>query len=69
MLIFDKRLKPCPIKSCNGDAYYEEKTYDRGVTEIYVGCAKCGLRGHKVCLSKLDRKDFIQSIIDYWNDR
>ena len=69
MLVFDERLKPCPIKSCGGSAYYEEKTYGDCVTEIVVGCAKCGLRGHKAHLTKSSQKDYIKSVIDYWNDR
>ena len=45
MMIFDKRLHSCPLCGAK-DVYFEEKHFG-GMTQIDVGCAKCGLKGSK----------------------
>ena len=70
MIVFDKRLKKCPIKSCQGDAYYEQNnTIDR-ITTIRITCQKCGLSAYKQYVLLTDSKrDIVKDTIEYWNDR
>lgn len=70
MLVYDKRLKKCPIKSCQGDAYYEENEVLHNMITIQVRCEKCGLTGYKTHVRAAEKThDFVKDIIDYWNDR
>ena len=65
MMIFDKRLHSCPLCGAT-DIYFEEK-YFGGMTQIDIGCAKCGLKGSKSFLSTA--KDIEEKVIEYWNHR
>ncbi len=70
MIVFDERLKRCPIRSCQGAAYYEEEEVLHNMITIRIRCEKCGLTGYKTHLRVAERdRDFIKDIIDYWNDR
>lgn len=65
MMLFDKRLKSCPLCG-SSEIYLEEKPFGV-IVEVNVGCADCGLKGHKAfLLTVIDRH---KKVIDYWNHR
>lgn len=65
MIVFDKRLKNCPL--CGGDCYYEEKCFGGAIRVINVKCKECGLEGHKNFL--ISSKNHLEKTIEYWNRR
>ena len=56
MMIFDKGLHSCPLCGAT-DIYFEEK-YFGGMTQIDVGCSKCGLKGSKSFLSNTLKENY-----------
>lgn len=67
MLVFDKRLRPCPICGST-DIYLTEKTFI-GAIQMDVGCASCGLKGFKNFSTLVDDKEREEKTIEYWNTR
>lgn len=65
MIVFDKRLKKCPL--CGGDCYYEEIEFGSTMVTVYIRCRECVLSGQQTFL--ISAKNRIERTIDYWNTR
>ena len=65
MMIYDKRIKPCPI--CGGECYYDDYILDDLITCVCIKCRKCGLRGQKDFINPAP--DAVERTIEYWNNR
>lgn len=65
MIVFDERLKECPL--CGGKCYIEEEMISGVLMVIKIRCKDCGLAGYKNFLPKT--KNAVEKTIEYWNNR
>ena len=70
MKAYDKRLKCCPIKSCQGVAYYEESYEIPNIRMVTVRCSKCGMNVTKsqIILAN-NTRDIVDVVVEHWNNR